>query len=87
MLTVKLVQYDGHEQIHPAKRVWADDMPENGVNAKRVYALVEDGAEPLTFQGYGAVYVMNSSGATIANYFLGHGNGSVDMAVHKQTAT
>lgn len=73
MQTVKLVQHDGHEQIHSAERVWADRAPEFGVDAMKVHATPPGGGAPLTFQGYGTVYVMNAAGATIAKYWLGYG--------------
>jgi hypothetical protein len=74
MFTLKMVEYNGHEQIHAVRRVWAEDAPEHGSNSKRVFATAPyDESDVSTFECYGAVYVMNESGATVAKYHLGHG--------------
>lgn len=76
MLTVKLREHNGHEQVHTAEKVWAEPNPERGHDAYRVHAQ-PPGAHPdsqlLHFADYGVVYVMNDNGATVAKYWLGYG--------------
>jgi len=75
MLTVKLVQHDGHEQIYPATHVVANPVYGSKDGAMRVDAWQGvPGEEPLHFASYGALYVMNQAGQTIAKYWLGYGN-------------
>lgn len=76
MFTVKLVEHSGHEQIHPAKRVWADKarMEDGSVhpNDTDVY-YSDENDETHKFENYGVAYVMNENGQTVAKYFLGYG--------------
>lgn len=67
MLTVKLVEPNGHEQIHEVKNVWTSP---NDPNTK-VLAELSDGSRTLQFGTLGTVYVMNGEGNTIAKYNLG----------------
>jgi hypothetical protein len=71
MLTIKLIESKGHEQVHPVKRVTADPNPANGPNAFTVHAWPLDSEEPLMFQSNGTVYVMNDAGQTVSKYWLG----------------
>lgn len=92
MMTVKLVEPTGHEQIYQVENVWADlnartPAVEFYVPSYTVRATfggsktAQDGtcAKPadLTFGNYGTLYVMNEHGATVAKYFLGNGAGDV----------
>ena len=76
MLTVKLVEHNGHEQIHEVQGVSSEPNPERtkleNHSAWRVYARKLDG-ECLTFVNYGVLYVMNDAGQTVAKYWLGYG--------------
>jgi hypothetical protein len=83
MFTVKLVEHNGHEQIYSASEVWAepasvDEQPKVGDIKMRVFARVEPPPlnliNPVTFAGYGIVYVMNDAGKTVAKYWLGYGD-------------
>jgi hypothetical protein len=69
MLTVKLIEHNGHEQIHEAMEVWSEPAP-GGVTI--VHARKPDG-EALHFASYGRLYVMNDGGQTVASYHLGYG--------------
>lgn len=72
MLTVKLVEPSGHEQIYEAKRVWSDRAP-GSAGACLVMAETADG-NTLSFGTYGDVYVMNGHGSTVGAYYLGNGD-------------
>jgi len=70
MLTVKLVEPSGHEQIYEAEQVWAEPAQEPG--SSHVYAAPGmDKINPIRFGGPGMLYVMNENGRTIARYVLG----------------
>lgn len=73
MLTVKLIEHNGHEQIHEVKQVWAE--PAEDKIYMNVFATPATEGEPLRFSNYGAVYVMNEAGRTVGSYFLGYGEG------------
>lgn len=66
MLTVKLVEPNGCEQIHEVKNVWTSP---NDPSIK-VLAELSDGSRTLQFGTLGIVYVMNGEGNTIARYDL-----------------
>jgi len=71
MLTVKLVEHDGHEQIYEAQHVWVETQArEDG--GKTVCAETESHGLKK-FSDYGDIYVMNDKGQTVAKYFLGYG--------------
>jgi len=79
MLTVKLVEPSGHEQVHEVSKVWAEHNPDfEGVSLPFpvfvVLTAVHNSDAVLTFSGCGTIYVMNDNGATVAKYFLGYGN-------------
>jgi hypothetical protein len=76
MLTVKLVEHNGHEQIYPADEVWADP-PRDKDGKQDVHARLPD-LSVKHFANYGVVYVMNSHGATVAKYWLGYGERQAD---------
>jgi hypothetical protein len=85
MLTVKLVEHNGHEQIYSATHVWAEpsaEQPKIGTTRMDVYANVEpvpvNLLNPLRFANYGIVYVMNEAGQTVAKYWLGFGEGQIE---------
>lgn len=74
MLTVKLVEDTGHEQIHPnIQTVTASPNRALGASAMSVTAwrTAEDD-HPIQFGSSGTVYVMNEQGSTISRYWLGH---------------
>lgn len=74
MLTIKLVENNGHEQIHPdIQTVTADPNRGLGGGAMSVTAwrTAEDD-HPIQFGSNGTVYVMNEHGSTISRYWLGH---------------
>jgi hypothetical protein len=69
MLSVKLIEPSGHEQIYSVTHVTAvkDDL----TGTYDVSAWRQNGDEPLSFGGHGDLYVMNENGKTVANYRLG----------------
>ena len=77
MFTVKLVEPNGHEQIHEAVEVWSE-KPDTDKNwaAKNVCITRPDG-EVKTFGGLGMLYVMNDAGQTISKYLLGYEDDAV----------
>lgn len=73
MLTVKLVEHNGHEIVHEATEVWAEPVPEGVKDSEmEVHARKPDG-DILHFGHYGVLYVMNEGGQTVAKYWLGYG--------------
>jgi len=74
MLTVKLVEPNGHEQVYEVSEAWASPA-KDPPGTHEVYATRVDskGDHPLHFGGSGSVYVMNANGATVAKYTLGSG--------------
>lgn len=67
MLTIKLIEPTGHEQIREAKEVWTSPSDDY----IRVLARPADDGDTLQFSGPGTLYVMNSAGETVARYILG----------------
>jgi hypothetical protein len=68
MLTVKLVEDNGHEQIHEVESVSADPIPNSHCHEVSGFRTDE---HPLNFgatEGY--LYVMNEDGKTISRYRL-----------------
>ena len=77
MLTVKLVEPNGHEQIHEVEQVWTnareDSVSTDGNQYPTVYAAPRKNEEPLRFSSSVVgtmLYVMNDNGKTIARYEL-----------------
>lgn len=72
MMTIKLVELNGHEQIRSVKTVAASPSPENGANTYRVSGWDQEDLH-WEFEKYGNVYVMNDAGQTVSRYWLGNG--------------
>lgn len=73
MLTVKLIEPNGHEQIHEALSVWTREPTGKEVCAPGqhlVSFLDANTGLPVHFGVYGAVFVMNREGKTVASYRL-----------------
>jgi len=68
MLTVKLVEAGGHEQIREAKNVWTSPEDDGAVRIEE-----PDGSSVAFGGGDGTLYVMNEAGHTIARYHMKNG--------------
>lgn len=71
MLTVKLIESNGYEQVrqaHIVERSFSDDL-----GRYEIIAYDNEDAEGRTIFGReGVVYVMNDKGQTVAKYDLSH---------------
>lgn len=74
MLTVKVIDGYGNENIYQSRNVFAKtEKSENSRRITAVYFRTEDNSE-LEIQGeYALVYVMNENGKTVADYIVGAG--------------
>jgi hypothetical protein len=90
MLTVKLVEHNGHEQIHEVKQVWSTPNPERdqieGPHGACRVSATKNNDEVLSFSDYGVLYVMNEGGQTIAKYWLGYGQDASGLTGKKDAA-
>jgi hypothetical protein len=82
MMTVKLIEPSGHEQIYAVKSIATERNLEYGPNAVKVYAWTYCDDEPLRFGSNGTLYVMNNAGQTIAKYWLGSGKTVAELERH-----
>lgn len=76
MFTVKLVEHNGYEICQEVTEVWAEKHPTRH-DDHNVHARKPDG-DVVHFSDYGSLFVMNSSGKTVASYHLGYGEDAVN---------
>lgn len=73
MLTVKHIEPSGHESIHPAVRVSFQPRAqlEDKSWAAQCVFIDTPKMETIALGSWGAIYVMNDAGKTVAKYDLG----------------
>lgn len=70
MLTLKLVEPNGHEQMYEAEKVWTEPVEHGNHLVYFRWKSLQEGLVTSCFGSHGQVYVMNSEGKTIARYTL-----------------
>ena len=70
MLTVKLVEPNGNEQMWEVEQVWAVPVGHGDHAVRFLWRSLEQGCLTTCLGTYGNVYVMNSEGKTISRYTL-----------------
>lgn len=71
MLTVKVIDKEGNENLYQTKHVYVGTEKSENTRRQSFLSFQEEGNADIQVSGYAIVYVMNENGKTVADYLLG----------------